>query len=75
MFAGIKALSTPDKPITAYPVRLMLADAAPEEQGFFNSIPTSFTLSGEQVDRLISLGGELLEKNPDFQRFLSDVRQ
>lgn len=71
----IKAVSTPDKPITAYPVRLMLADAAPEEREFFNSIPTSFVLSDEQVDRLIALGGELLEKNPEFQRFLSDVGQ
>jgi len=71
----IKALSTPHKPISAYPVRLMLADAAPEEREFFDNIPTSFKLSDEQVDRLIALGGELLEENPDFQRFLFDVGQ
>lgn len=69
----IKAASTPDRPITAHPIRLSLGDVAPQERAFFNNIPTSFVLSDEQVDRLIALGGRLLHKNPEFQRFLSEV--
>ena len=40
---------------------------------FFNRIPTSFSLSDEQVDKLIAVGHELLRGNPDYQRFLADL--
>ena len=47
----------------------------PEDQRFFNQIPTSFSLSEEQVDRLIEAGRELLRNNPDFQRLLTDLEE
>jgi NTE family protein len=40
---------------------------------FFNRIPTSFDLSDEQVDRLISAGRELLRRDPEFQRLVAEL--
>lgn len=40
---------------------------------FFNRIPTSFNLSDDQVDELIRAGRELLRKNPEFQRFITEL--
>ena len=69
-----KALSTPDRPVTPYFVQLGFVDVLqPEARQFFNRIPTSFSLSEEQVDRLIEAGHELLRYNPDYQRLLADL--
>jgi len=69
-----KALSTPDRPITAHFVRLGFKDVEqPEQRRFFNAIPTSFSLSEEQVNRLIEAGHELLRNNPDYQQLLADL--
>ena len=68
------ALSTPDRPVTPYFVQLGFVDILqPEARQFFNRIPTSFSLSEEQVDRLIEAGHELLRNNPDYQRLLADL--
>jgi NTE family protein len=65
-------LSTPERPIDVYFIRLSFSEISHTETlRFFNLIPTSFDLSDEQVDKLISAGRELLRKNPDFQRFLA----
>ena len=45
----------------------------PEKRRFFNQIPTSFSLNGEQVDSLIAAGHELLRANPEYQRFIHDL--
>ena len=45
----------------------------PPEQPYFNEIPTSFALSDEQIDLLISAGREQLRNNPDFQRLLRQL--
>jgi hypothetical protein len=37
-------------------------------------LPTSFALSGRQVDALIQIGGELLAQNRDFQKLLRALR-
>jgi len=67
-------LSTPDNPFTAYNVRVELMDILhPDDRSFFNQIPTSFSLSDEQVDRLIEAGRELLRNNPNYQRLLADL--
>lgn len=70
-----RAISTPETTVTGYAIRVALENVAPEDRQFFNNIPTSFALSDEQVDRLIAIGGELLRKDPEFQRFLSDLRK
>ena len=70
----VESVSTADSTVTSYSVQLGFADIdSPEERQFFNAIPTSFSLSEEQVDRLILAGRELLRNNPDFQRLLVDL--
>jgi NTE family protein len=46
----------------------------PEERAFLGSIETSFHLSDEKVDRLISAGREVLRGSPGFQRALVGMR-
>jgi len=43
-----------------------------ELRNYFNSLPTSFKLSKEQVDKLISVGGKLLSDHPEFQKFIAE---
>jgi NTE family protein len=43
-----------------------------DEKVFFNNLPTSFALEKEQVDRLIEVGGRLLENNPAFKKFMKE---
>jgi NTE family protein len=45
----------------------------PNQREFLNQIPTSFSLTDEQVDALIAAGGELLRGNPEFRRLLADL--
>ncbi len=71
-----KEASTPERPAKPYFIQISFKDIQqPERRKFFNRIPTSFSLSNEQVDRLIEAGRELLRKNPDFQQFLSDLSE
>jgi len=37
-----------------------------------NKIPTNFSLTEEQVEKLIQTGRELLLENPEFRRFMAD---
>lgn len=39
---------------------------------YYNELPTTFYLPDDQVDNLITVGGWLLNENPDFKRFLSE---
>ena len=58
-------------PISTYFVRISLDDIAdPEQREFFQEIPTSFSLTADQVDGLIDMGGRLLRVNPEFRRLL-----
>jgi NTE family protein len=69
-----KELSTPQRPVTPYFIQIGFGDIKdPEAKQFFNQIPTTFSLTEEQVDRLIAAGGELLRNNPEYQRFLADL--
>ncbi|MBI3106301.1 MAG: patatin-like phospholipase family protein [Candidatus Rokubacteria bacterium] len=43
-------------------------------RGEFLGLPTSFALSGRQVDALIQIGGELLAQNREFQKLLRALR-
>ena len=38
-----------------------------------NQIPTSLTLSDQEVDMVIKAGRDLLRENPEFQRLLNDI--
>ncbi len=43
-----------------------------DRQDYFNAIPTDFSLTQEQVDKLIAVGRELLENNSEYRDFLMD---
>lgn len=67
-------MSTPDRPVDAYFILLDLQGIEDQEfRDFLNAAPTSFSLTGEQVDGLIAAGAELLRNHPEFRRLLSDV--
>ena len=69
-------LSTPEKPVEPFFIELSFAQLKkPEVRMFFNKVPTSFSLTGEEVDRLIHAGRTLLRQNPDFQRLLTRLNQ
>jgi NTE family protein len=46
-----------------------------DRQTYFLSLPTSFSLSRKQADDLIAVGGELLEKSAEFQRFMRSLEK
>jgi len=50
---------------------LSLTDKSKQE--YFHSIPTSFSLSADQVDRLRDAATHLLYASPDFQRLVQDI--
>ena len=67
-------LSAQQGDVTPYFIQLGVEDIGqPEELDYLNEIPTSFSLSDEQVDRLIDAGRTLLRNNPDYQRFLAGL--
>ncbi len=45
------------------------------ERAYFNSLPTSFSLPAEAVDRLREVGARLLRTSPDYQRLLRELPQ
>ena len=67
-------MSTPQRPVEPYFIALSFRDFKQAEQrAFFNRVPTNFSLSDQQIDKLIAAGHELLRENPDFQRFVSNL--
>ncbi|MBS0320693.1 MAG: patatin-like phospholipase family protein [Proteobacteria bacterium] len=44
-----------------------------DERDYLNTLPTSFVLPPEAVDRLRAAAGELISTSPDFKRLLQDV--
>jgi NTE family protein len=69
-----RELSTPERPVTPYFVRLSFEDV-PDLllRRFLNEIPTSLALSDEQVDRLILAGRELLRNNAQFRDLVASL--
>lgn len=70
--AWARAVSTPQRPVSPHLIQLSFSDV-PDSEGrrFFQTLPTSFSLTNEQVDKLIAVGGQLLRSNPDFRRFMA----
>ena len=70
-----RELSSPGRFVTPYFIQLSFRDIdQPDKRKFFNRIPTSFSLTDEQVEKLIAAGRELLRSNRDFQRFVAKNR-
>jgi NTE family protein len=45
-----------------------------EEKTYFKSLPTSFSLTEDQVNKLIEVGGRLLIDHPEFKKFMDEYR-
>jgi len=64
-------LSTPEQPIEIYLVSVDIQNTAdPAALDYLNSIPTSFELDDEQVEKLIMAGRQLMRSDPEFQKLL-----
>jgi predicted acylesterase/phospholipase RssA len=46
----------------------------PSRRDYFLALPTSFKLSKEQVQKVIDVGGELLEADPEYKELLDSLR-
>ena len=69
-----KELSTPEKQIQPYFINIGLQSISESKlKSLFNKIPTSFALSRETVDKLVTGGHNLLHKDPEYQRLVSDM--
>ncbi|MFQ5344376.1 MAG: patatin-like phospholipase family protein [Mariprofundus sp.] len=64
-------MSIGDTPVMPHFIQLGLQNIKQADlKKFINHIPTSFSLSSEQVDKLIAVGRSLLRNNPDYQKLL-----
>ena len=69
-------LSTPQKPVTHFFITLDFEDLPSEKaRKLFNNMATSFSLPENEVDSLIAAGNSLLENSPEFQAFVTTIRQ
>ena len=47
--------------------------ADPAEREYLNAMPTSFRLTGEQVDHLRAAARAIIRASPEFQRLVRDM--
>jgi NTE family protein len=67
-------LSTPDHKVDVHFIQVTFEGVnQPELKLSLNKIPTSFTLTDEQVDTLIKTSRSLLRENRDFQHLLTEL--
>jgi len=71
-----QALSTPQKRVTDYFIEVGFDGIKePLQRDFFNAIPTSFTLTEEEADKLIKAGRTLLRNHPVYQELIRNLNQ
>lgn len=69
-----RELSATGPAVDSYFIRIGLtAFSDPEEQEFFNQIPTSLNLTRDQADSLVQAGRLLLRNHPEFKRLLASL--
>lgn len=69
-----RELSTPARPVSPYFIWIGFRHIRqPEQRHSINQIPTSFSLTDDQVDKLIAAGRGLLRKDPGFRRLLAEL--
>jgi NTE family protein len=68
------AFEAEGKTMTPYLVNIGFEDIQQvQARQFFNKVPTSFSLTDDQVDKLIAAGRELLRSHPVFQQLVADL--
>jgi NTE family protein len=70
--AFVDAMRVPEAEIYVVDVSFAQVGDA-EERDYLNSLPTSFVLPPEAVDRLRAAAGQVLIASPEFRRLLTDV--
>ena len=67
-------MSTPEHKVHNYFIEVNFEQVAqPQLKLFLNKIPTSFSLTEEQVEKLIASARELVRFDPEFQRLLAEL--
>ncbi len=67
-------LSTPEKEVKDYFIEVGFDGIKePLKSDFFNAITSSFTLTEEEVDKLIEAGRTLLRNHPIYKRLVQDL--
>ncbi len=70
-----KKLNSAGRPVTTHLIEVSFdLDDNEDERHYLKHLPTSFKLSDEQVDRLITSGRKILRESPDFQAALEAMR-
>jgi len=68
-----KELSTKDHTVTPYFIEINFASLPQKKRRFFfNQIPSTLSLTPDQVDNLINVGHELLTNNPEYIKFTKE---
>ena len=74
MEAWAKQMSTPEHEVKPYFIEVSFEDVPqPQLKLFLNKIPTSFNLTEEQVNTLISSAKDLVRADPEYQQLLTDM--
>ena len=69
-----QVLSTPEQPVSTHFIDVSIQDEEkPDILEFLNNVPTSFSLSDDQVDQLIESGRGILRNNPEFKNLVQDL--
>jgi NTE family protein len=61
-------------PITFYRANISFAALPPGERKFFDALPTSFSLTNEQVDALVAVGPRLMRESADYRKLVKDLQ-
>jgi len=69
-----EVLSTPEQPVKTHFIDVSIQDEEKQDiLEFLNNVPTSFSLSDDQVDQLILSGRTILRNNPEFKKLVEDL--
>ena len=67
-------ISTPEHEVKPYFIEVGFSQVAqPQLKLFLNKIPTSFSLTQEQVEKLIASARDLVRDDPEFKKLLTDM--
>jgi len=67
-------ISTPEHEVKTYFIEVGFKQVAdPQLRYFLNKVPTSFSLTEEQVEALIKSAKDLLQADPEYQQLLTDL--
>jgi NTE family protein len=69
-----EVLSTPEQPVKTHFIDVSIQDEEKQDiLEFLNNVPSSFSLSDDQVDQLILSGRTILRNNPEFKKLVEDL--